>query len=232
MCGRFTLRTPTETIADLFSNLTLPEIEANYNVAPTNSVAAVRHPSSKNGSGHQEFAWLRWGLLPSWAKEKKMGSRMINARCETVREKPAYRAAFKRRRCLVLADGFYEWINTPDGKQPMYITMKSDRPFAMAGLWEINKSLDEQPLETCTVITTSANSLVADIHDRMPVILPIDRYDMWLDPAFEDQDALQDLLEPFDESKMDARAVSKNVNKVGYNVADCINPISTQGNLF
>lgn len=226
MCGRFTLRTPTETIADLFAGLSVPEITPNYNIAPTQTVAAIR-----NDSQGKEFALLRWGLLPSWASDKKMGARMINARCETVREKPAFRAAFKRRRCLVLADGFYEWLKTSDGKQPMYITMKDDHLFAMAGLWEVNKKIEDQKIETCTVITTSANPLVASIHDRMPVILPENRYDIWLDTSFEDQDALQDLLEPFDADQMIARPVSKNVNKVSYNAPDCIEPIATQGQL-
>ena len=231
MCGRFTLRTSTKSIADLFSGLEvdLPDepIEPNYNVAPTHTVAAVRNQHEQN-----EFAFLRWGLLPSWAKEKKLAARMINARGETVSEKPAFRAAFKRRRCLVIADGFYEWLTTPDGKQPMYVTMKDDRPFAMAGLWEVNKKATDEKIESCTVITTSANPLMLPIHDRMPVILPPERFEMWLDPGFENADALQELLQPFDENKMTVRPVAKNVNKVAYNQSDCIDEIAVQGDLF
>lgn len=231
MCGRFTLRTSTESIADLFSGLEIdfPDdpIEPNYNVAPTHSVAAVR-----NQKDHNELAFLHWGLLPSWAKEKKMAARMINARSETVSEKPAFRAAFKRRRCLVIADGFYEWLTTPDGKQPMYMTMKDDRPFAMAGLWEVNKRVADEKIESCTVITTNANPLLAPIHDRMPVILPPEHFEMWLDPAFKDSDQLQELLQPFDDQEMAARPVAKNVNKVAYNQPDCIDEIAVQGDLF
>ena len=233
MCGRFTLRTPTETIADIFSQLSVPEIPPSYNIAPTQNVAAIRScKSTDNAQASQEFAWLRWGLLPSWAKDKKMGARMINARSETVHEKPAFRSAFKKRRCLILADGFYEWLSTPDGKQPMYVTMHDDRPFCMAGLWETNKQIDDEKIESCTIITTSANPLMTPIHDRMPVILQEDRYNMWLDPAFEDREALQDLLAPFDDTQMAVRPVSRNVNKVSHNAADCIDPVATQGNLF
>ena len=227
MCGRFTLRTPTRIIADIFSGISFPEIKPNYNVAPTHQVAALRRDGSDD-----KFAWLRWGLLPSWAKEKKIGARMINARCETIHEKPAYRAAFKRRRCLVLADGFYEWIPTPDGKQPMYITRKDDQPFAMAGLWEVNRKIETEAIESCTVVTTSANTLMAPIHERMPVILHRDSFDAWLDPQFENQKALQEMLVPCDPDWLSARPVSKNMNKVGYNAADCIEPVATQGDLF
>ena len=230
MCGRFTLRTSTKVVADLFSSLAIDEeiqFEPNYNISPTHSVAAVRQQGDQN-----EFALLHWGLLPSWAKEKKIAARMINARSETVHEKPAFRAAFKRRRCLVIADGFYEWLSTPEGKQPMYITMKDNRPFAMAGLWEVNKKATDEKIESCTVITTSANPLMAPIHDRMPVILPAERFAMWLDTGFENREALQGLLQPLDEHKMFARPVAKNVNKVGYNAADCIDEIAVQGDLF
>ena len=145
---------------------------------------------------------------------------------------PPFELPFKRRRCLVVADGFYEWLATAEGKQPMYINMKDNRPFAMAGLWEVNKQATDQKIESCTVITTSANPLMAPIHDRMPVILPPERFEMWLDPGFEDHDALQELLQPFDEQKMNARPVAKNVNKVGYNQPDCIDEIAIQGDLF
>lgn len=227
MCGRFTLRTPTESIANLFAGIEFPEIPPNYNVAPTHSVAAIR-----SQDGQSQFAWLRWGLLPSWARDKKMGARMINARSETVHEKPAYRSAFKKRRCLVLADGFYEWIKTPDGKQPMYITRKDDRPFSMAGLWESNRQVDDQPLESCTVCTTSANATMAPIHERMPVILDDANIDAWLDPDFRDTDVLRSMLAPCADDLLTARAVSRNMNKVAYNEPDCIEPVAVQGDLF
>ena len=226
MCGRFTLSTSAKTIADMFSGLQVPEIPPSYNIAPTHQVASIRNQTER------QFAWLHWGLLPSWAKQKKMAAKMINARCETVHEKPAYRSAFKKRRCLVLADGFYEWISTPDGKQPMYITLKNNLPFAMAGLWESNRKIDDQPIESCTVVTTNANSLMAPIHDRMPVILPDDLWEAWLDPAFEDTTALQKMLQPFDSDQLQATAVSKSANKVSNNSPECIKPADQQGELF
>ena len=229
MCGRFTLRTPTETIADLFAGVEFPEMTANFNIAPTQSVAAIRQPALRDS---KELSWLRWGLVPSWATDIKMGARMINARCETIQEKPAFRAAFKKRRCLILADGFYEWQATPTGKQPIYIYRKDEQPFGMAGLWECNSQIGPTPMETCTVITTAANPLVAPIHDRMPVILPAEHFEQWLDSAFEDATVLQSLLQPYAAEKMSTRAVSRNVNKVGYNQADCLTPTATQGELF
>ncbi|MGI9517975.1 MAG: SOS response-associated peptidase [Pirellulaceae bacterium] len=225
MCGRFTLRTPTESIVDLFSGIDIPPLPPNYNVAPTQSVATIR-----NYHDQREFAWLHWGLIPFWATDRKIGSRMINARSETVREKPAFRAAFQKRRCLVLADGFYEWKATPDGKQPMYVTMRDDGPFCMAGLWESNRKLDE-PVQSCTIITTDANPLMAPIHDRMPVILPRDAWESWLDPGFEDADWLEKQLQPCDSDQMSVRPVSRNVNKVAYNQPDCIEPVAIQAEL-
>ena len=231
MCGRFTLRTPTETIADIFSHVSVPEIPANYNIAPTQSVAAIRNPPS-NDEGGPQFAWLRWGLLPAWAKDHKLAARMINARSETIREKPAFRSAFARRRCLILADGFYEWVATRDGKQPMYISMLDEGPFCMAGLWEANHQVNPETVESCTIITTSANALVAPIHDRMPVILPADRHEMWLDQDFRDLDALQRQLQPLDAEQMQARPVSRQVNKVGFNTPQCIERVVLQQDLF
>ena len=149
-----------------------------------------------------------------------------------MQEKPAFRAAFKKRRCLILADGFYEWLATPHGKQPIYICLQDERPFCLAGLWECNSKLESKPLETCTILTTAANPLVAPIHDRMPVILRADHFDQWLDPDFKDADALQNLLQPFAAQEMATRAVSRNVNKVGYNHPDCLTPTATQGELF
>ncbi len=225
MCGRFTLRTPTETIANLFGGIAIPPIPPSYNIAPTQNIATIRTHDDR-----QEFAWLHWGLIPFWADDRKIGSRMINARAETVREKPAFRAAFQKRRCLVLADGFYEWKATPDGKQPMYVTMRDDGPFCMAGLWESNRKLEE-PVQSCTIITTDANPLMAPIHDRMPVILRRDAWKPWLDPHFEDADWLQKQLQPCDEAQMSVRPVSRNVNKVSYNQPDCIEPVSIQAEL-
>lgn len=223
MCGRFTLRTPTETIADLFSGIEFPDIPPSYNVAPTQSIAVLRDC----GDGPQ-FAWLRWGLVPFWADDIKLGNRMLNARSETVDEKPSFRAAFKKRRCLILADGFYEWKKTPDGKQPTYIHRHDDQVFTMAGLWERNRKVataDGQPVETCTIITTSANSLMAPIHDRMPVILDDDQRESWLDPDNDDIAQLKTWLVPCDAAGWETYPVSTEVNKPAFNKPACIEEI-------
>ncbi len=225
MCGRFTLRTPTETIADLFAGIPFPDIPPSYNIAPTQMVAAVRSREQE-----PQFAWLKWGLLPFWARDARIGSRMINARCETIHEKPAFRAAFKKRRCLILADGFYEWKKTDEGKQPVYIHLRDDQPYCYAGLWEFNDKTGP-PVETCTIVTTSPNELLETIHDRMPVILPRSQYDVWLNPQFEDLDYLQSLLQPYPADEMEAWPVSAQVNKPSFNRPECIEPVARQQGL-
>jgi putative SOS response-associated peptidase YedK len=173
MCGRYTLRTPVETLAKEFGIIgPLPEVQARYNVAPTQEVVAVL---SEDALRHLEM--LRWGLIPSWADDPAIGSRMINARSETAAEKPFFRRAFKKSRCLILADGFYEWQKTANGKQPYYIRMEDGSPFAFAGLWESWGKHGEE-IRSCAILTTDANDLVGEIHHRMPVILPPDNYDL------------------------------------------------------
>lgn len=225
MCGRFTLRTPAETMADMFAGIEFPDVPPNYNVAPTQTVAAIR--GTDDGDS---FAWLRWGLVPFWADDAKIGNRLINARSETVRQKPAFRAAFKKRRCLVLADGFYEWKKIGRAKQPMYIGLRNRPVFAFAGLWESNDKSGDA-IESCTIITTEANQFMSAIHDRMPVILPAVHHAAWLDPAFEDYDFLQQMLVPCDPDAMHAWPVSPQVNKPSYNRPDCIEPASVQTDL-
>ncbi len=225
MCGRFTLRTPSEQLANMFAQLTIPDIVPRYNIAPTQNVLCVR-----NRDGENEMVALRWGLVPFWAKDLKMGAKMINARGETVAEKPAFRAAFKKRRCLVLADGFYEWKKEAGGKQPYYITRADDQPFCMAGLWEswADKSdAQSKPVETCTVITTAANELMLQLHDRMPVILEPDEYDFWVDPDFSDRQPLEAALDPFPSEEMKYIPVSKVVNKATNEIYDCIVPLAS-----
>lgn len=224
MCGRFTLRTPTETVAALFEGLSFPERVPRYNIAPTQNVLCVR----QDKQGRSEAVDLRWGLVPSWAKDLKMGARMINARGETVAEKPSFRAAFKRRRCLVLADGFYEWKKTENGKQPYYITLLDEQPFCFAGLWEAwqDKSTDDSTvIQSCTVITTSANELMQPLHDRMPVILPPKHYDLWLDREFADRESLEQMVVPFSSDEMKAVAVSTIVNKATNETPECVQPV-------
>ncbi|HEY1598513.1 MAG TPA: SOS response-associated peptidase [Pirellulales bacterium] len=174
MCGRFTLRTPAHAVADAFGLISTPDLQLRFNIAPTQLVAAVRFDPQQGG---RQLTRLRWGLIPSWAADPSIGSRMINARADTVATKPAFRSAFKRRRCLVLADGFYEWKKVGSAKQPFFMRLKDDRPFAFAGLAE-HWHRDGQTIDSCSIITTESNSLMAEIHDRMPVILPPAEYDL------------------------------------------------------
>lgn len=223
MCGRFTLTTPIETLVETFQLSSVPEeLAPRYNIAPTQPVAAVLVDEEKA----QHLALLRWGLIPGWAKDPSIGNRMINARAETVAEKPAFRVAFQRRRCLVLADGFYEWQRSERGKRPMYIRLADGRPFAFAGLWEHWKGADGPPLDSCTILTTEANELMRPIHNRMPVILPPEAYDLWLDPTVRAADSLLPLLRPHPAETMRAFAVSTLVNNPANDDPRCIVPLT------
>jgi putative SOS response-associated peptidase YedK len=185
MCGRYSLTTPIDALRDLFQIDALPNLPPRYNIAPTQDVLAVR--TGPDGGG-RSFTAFRWGLIPSWAKDPAIGSRMINARAETAAEKPAFRAAFRRRRCLIAADGFYEWTKDgTGGKQPWRIASPGGAPFAFAGLWENWMSPDGSEIESCTIVTTEAADAIAELHHRMPVILDPADYDRWLtaDPPQE-----------------------------------------------
>jgi putative SOS response-associated peptidase YedK len=224
MCGRFTLRAPASTIAEAFQVFDLQSLKPRFNVAPTQQVAAVR--LSPEG-GRRELAWLKWGLVPFWAKDPAIGNRMINARAESVAEKPAFRGALRHRRCLVLADGFYEWQRTGGRKQPYFIRLRDGRPFAFAGLWESwegKTATGTVLLQSCTLLTTGPNKLMEPIHDRMPVILPPAEYDRWLDPAIQDPDQLVPLLRPYPADAMLAVPVSAHVNNPKNDDARCIAP--------
>lgn len=216
MCGRFTLRTPNKELSEVFG-VTVPQLRLRYNIAPSQEIAAVR----QDEGGKREFALLKWGLIPSWSKEPKTSFSTINARAETVASKPAFRSAFKKRRCLILADGFYEWQKTDGTKQPMYIHMQDDEPFAFAGLWE-RWHKDDQVIESCTIIVTEANDLMEPFHDRMPVILSPDDYDLWLDPEFEGKEKLQELLRPYPSEETEAYPVSTLVNSPKNDLEGCM----------
>ncbi len=178
MCGRFAFYSPTEATAALFGVSSVPEVKPRYNIAPTQTIAAVR----VNADDSRELALLRWGLVPFWAKDPSIGNRMINARAETVAEKPSFRAAYRERRCLILADGFYEWRKEADGKTPYYISLASGEPFAFAGLWEDWHAKDTgEALQSTAIITTAANEFMNQLHHRMPVVLEKDAADRWLD---------------------------------------------------
>jgi putative SOS response-associated peptidase YedK len=222
MCGRFTLTDPDADLAVQFNLPEIPGMQPRYNIAPTQPVAAVRLAAE---SAAREMVLLHWGLIPFWAKDPGIGNRMINARSETAAEKPAFRAAFKRRRCLVVADGFYEWQKQNGWKQPFYIRMKDERPFAFAGLWEHWEGEGGNVVESCTLLTTKPNDLIRPLHNRMPVILHPRDYGLWLDVEIQDKEQLQPLLGPFPGDDMDAYPVSRFVNKPQNDDPRCIDPL-------
>ena len=197
MCGRYTLTRWSEDVARIVKASIYSNLTPRYNIAPTQPVATILQPES---SSERELRFLHWGLIPSWAKDQSMSARMINARAETVAEKPAFRSAFKRRRCLVMADGFYEWQTQGKKKQPFYFKLKEGEVFGFAGLWEHWEK--NGVVESCTIITTNANNLMQPIHDRMPVILSRQNYEMWLDPEMAKVEKLQELLQPYSEEEM------------------------------
>lgn len=227
MCGRFTLRTSPERIAQTFLTL-VPELRPRFNVAPSQPVVAVRLDANQH---ERELVTFRWGLIPSWADDPKIGYRTINARAETVATKPSFRRAFQKRRCLIVADGFYEWKKNGRGKQPFFIHKRDDAPFAFAGLWESWRGNGET-IESCTLIVTAANALMEPIHDRMPVILPPDCYDLWLDTDFENRPKLEAMLRPYPEDDLEAYPVSTMVNKPQNDLPQCVAPVEAPSELF
>lgn len=206
MCGRYTLTASIQKVAETFGVPATLETEPRYNVAPAQPVMTIM----RNDEAH--LAMLQWGLIPSWAKDAAIGSKMINARAETLAEKPSFKRLLRSRRCLIPADGFYEWKKQYGGKTPMYITMKDGQPFAFAGLWDSWRDPNGETIRTCTIITTQPNDVVASIHDRMPAILLPTARDAWLDPSIQDDAALLPLLAPYPAAQMTAREVSRLVN--------------------
>ncbi len=217
MCGRFILTSSGKDLAEQFALMTEPELSPRYNIAPTDEIATIRKDADRND---RRLTCLNWGLIPSWAKDTSMGPSMINARCETLSQKPAFRAAFKRRRCLIPANGFYEWQKLEGRKQPYLIQLVDRGLFAFAGLWEHWESQENVFLESCAIITTESNHLVRPIHDRMPVIIQRKDYDSWLslkEPARE-------LFHPYPSDEMICFPVNPKVNRAGYDHPDCIEP--------
>lgn len=224
MCGRYSQRQPAEVIAKAFEVDNVPALEPRYNVAPTQSVPTVLQPSvSKN----RQFKMMHWGLIPKWAKDSKIGAKLINARAETVAEKPAFKSAFRKRRCLVLADGFYEWQQQENKKQkqPYYFFLKDGQPFGFAGLWEQWEDASGEVVNSCTLLTTDANELMRPVHNRMPVILHPKDYERWLDSELKELEQLQPLLRPYSTQEMLAYPVSTVVNKPSNDNAECIKSI-------
>jgi len=222
MCGRFTLFDSAASLAEAFGLADVPSLSPRYNIAPSQAVAAVRIPPS---GGAREVVLLRWGLIPSWAKDPSLGDRMINARAETAAGKPAFRSAIRRRRCLVPASGFYEWKRTNGRKQPYYVRRPDGKPFAFAGLWESWEGPGAAAVESCTILTTSANELLLPIHDRMPVIVSPADYDLWLSPEVRDPAELARLFRPCPPGEMTAFPVGTAVNNPKTDLPDLIKPL-------
>ena len=229
MCGRYSLIADLGELALRFAfDGDWLSFEAAYNIAPTQQALTVR----ENSEG-REAVFMRWGLIPSWAKDASIGARMINARAETLAEKPAFRSALRRRRCLVLADGFYEWqrVEGSRAKRPMRIVLKTGEPFAFAGLWETWRDAAGGRIESCAIVTTTANDLLLPIHDRMPVILPRESESLWLDASVDDPGLLAHMLRPCGSNGMDAYEVSTLVNSVANDGPDVALPVIQQGRL-
>lgn len=229
MCGRYTLTQPREAIATTFGldSETLPDIAPRYNIAPSQPVAIIRAESQ---TLTPQLTHVVWGLIPFWAKDPKIGYKLINARGETVAEKPSFKAALKYRRCLIPADGFYEWQRRSSGKQPYYFQLRDRHLFAFAGLWEHWQSPDGSEIESCTIITTAANEVLRPVHDRMPVIIPPQHYNQWLDLENQKPQDVASLLQPYTAETMMSYPVHPQVNNARYDQADCIQPLDSDAN--
>lgn len=211
MCGRFVLELTPELIKKVFGITgEIPDFPARYNIAPSQQVLVVR----QDGGGGRSATLMRWGLIPSWAKDPEIGAKLINARAETVHEKPSFRQALRSRRCIIPASGIYEWMHEGQVKTPYYIRMADSAPLPLAGLWESWKSPDGEKIETCTILTTTANTLVAPIHDRMPVILHREEFALWLDREVNEDERLRSLFQPYPADHLVAYPVTPQVNNV------------------
>ena len=221
MCGRFAQISPSSELENIFEVTGTFELPPRYNIAPSQDVAVVRLIDQQ-----RQLSSLRWGLIPAWAKDATIGYKMFNARSETAHEKPSFRAAFKSRRCLVPASGFYEWDKVGKTKQPYYISRRDQQPLAFAGLWEewTDRSSGEI-ISTCTILTTTATQEISRIHDRMPVILEPDVFDLWLDPTRQRHEELASLFEPQREDILQMTAVSTYVNKAGNEGSECVESV-------
>jgi putative SOS response-associated peptidase YedK len=222
MCGRYTLKTPVERISEKFQFPQVIPLKPRYNIAPSQPVAVVRLLPDDTD---RKLAMLRWGLLPAWVKEPTKVQQPINAKAQTAAEKPMFRDAFKRRRCLVPADRFYEWKQDGGRKQPVYIHLKDGEPFAIAGLWEHWEGQDGEVIESCTLLTTEPNDMLAPIHNRMPVILDPKDYARWLDPGLQEADGVKPLLRPYPSDLMTAYSISLRVNNPKNDDSQCLEPL-------
>ncbi|OGF56915.1 MAG: hypothetical protein A2Z21_07380 [Candidatus Fraserbacteria bacterium RBG_16_55_9] len=221
MCGRFSLtRSDRDDIEGEFGVPVPEEHRPRYNIAPTQEVLVLL-----SDGGVRRMEAFRWGLIPSWAKDPRIGHKLINARAETLFEKPSFRSAARGRRCLVLADGFYEWRTTAKGKVPVYIRLKSKRPFGFAGLWESWTSPEGRTVKTCAIVTTHANELMKPIHERMPVIVPKEMEATWLSPEIQAEKDLKEILQPYPAEQMETYEVLRLVNSPGNDLPECVEPL-------
>ncbi|MGC5327622.1 SOS response-associated peptidase [Brevibacillus sp. SYSU BS000544] len=222
MCGRFSLfAEPAELIKRFGIHTFTFDFLPSYNIAPGQNIPAIL-----SDQGERRMGQLHWGLIPSWAKDESIGYKLINAKAETIQEKPSFRTLFVRKRCLIPVDGFYEWKKTSDGKQPMRIVMKNREPFGLAGLFDTWVKPNGQKVHSCTIITTEPNGIMDDIHERMPVIIGKEHEELWLNRDFSDTQVLQSLLQPYDEQQMEAYPVSTIVGNVRNNHSECIADIT------
>jgi len=229
VCGRFTLSAEPTAIADHFDLDEAPELRARFNVAPGQSIATI----FLSGEDRRTIlCWRRWGLVPSWAKDQKIGSRLINARAETVSEKPSFRTALRRRRCLVPADGFYEWAGTRGSKQPYFIGLDGRAPFAFAGLWERWTDPEGEALESCTLLTTEATEHLSGLHGRMPVIVDPNDYGLWMDPEVQEPDLVSPVIDRNLGGALEFYPVSAHVNDVRHDDPRCLEAIAGQPDFF
>ncbi|MCS7197202.1 MAG: SOS response-associated peptidase [Candidatus Bipolaricaulota bacterium] len=221
MCGRFALTLSADQIEARFGLPPPAQYKPRYNIAPMQEILALLSDAQGRRLEH-----LRWGLIPHWAKDPTIAQKLINARAETLWEKPSFRDAVRRRRCLIIADGFYEWRQTPQGKKtPVYVRLKSREPFGFAGLWESWNSPDGQTLKTCTIITTEPNELLKPIHNRMPVIVPKEYEELWLDPSPRARAELERVLRPYRAEELELFDVSAAVNSPRNDGPECIHPL-------
>ncbi len=227
MCGRYSLSTPGELVAEMTGLEDELELEPRFNIAPTDEVPIV----DADAAGKRTLHVARWGLVPSWARDLSIGARTINARSETVAETRAFRDAFRARRCLVPADGFYEWQKRVGGKQTFHLTLEDGAPFVFAGLYELWRQAEESWLRSFTILTTEPNSLVSPIHDRMPVILPPEAQALWLDGSIEDAELLRPLMTPLPAEQMKWTAVGSFVNRAGNEGPKCVEPVEIRAEL-
>ena len=224
MCGRYRLSRRKQLVAEYFD--AVPDDadwNPRYNIAPTQPVPIIRQHSKEP---RRELSLVRWGLIPSWSKDATADAAMINARSESAATKPAFRDALKSRRCLIPADGFYEWVRSGKTKQPYCFEVNDGELFAFAGLWERWKDPSGNWIKSCSILTTTPNAVTAQVHDRMPVILSRDDYDLWLDPGMMNVDAISELLKPFDASLMRAYPVSSRINQVQNDDEECSRPVT------